>query len=213
MLNMPSRFVTRRLTGNTYYHVYNRGVFEQNIFKEPADYEKFLYYLYIYVTNPTEIAQKYPDLPTRLRRKNLFNDVFCISYVLMPNHFHLLVKQTGDASMPVLMKQLINGYTTFFNTKYNHHGAILEGRYKSMKIESEYLLTQMVRFVHLNPSISGLVQDPKDYQWSGYSNPIFGRGVMNRFENATEWTNFHLDKAGYDANFEKIRDLTIDSER
>jgi putative transposase len=207
---MPSRFVVRNLQGNSYYHVYNSGSAKDNIFVDEADYKTFLYYLFIYSAPREAVIKKYPRLPTRLKAKNMSNDIFLISYCLLPNHFHLLLKQKPEDAMPKFMKQVINGYLTYFNKKYKKSGTIFRGRYKSVRIESEYLLVQMIRFVHLNPSIHSLCQDIKDYSWSSFTNPLWGSGIINRFKSVEEWENFHDDKKSYELNFNKIKDLTID---
>jgi putative transposase len=208
--NMPSRYVVRNLRENSYYHVYNRGVDNRNIFQDREDYETFLYYLYIYTASPGTVQQKYPKLPPRLTAKNLFGETYLIAYCLLPNHFHLLLKQKSSGAMPRLLKQVINGYVTYFNKKYKKSGAIFQGRYKSMRIESEYLLVQMVRFVHLNPSIAGLTKNLNEYYWSSYVNKELTQGIINRFKNVEEWEKFHLDSVSYESNFNKIKNLTID---
>ncbi|MDO8503803.1 MAG: transposase [bacterium] len=206
---MPSKYVVRNLRGNSYYHVYNRGVENRDIFLDRQDYETFLFYLYIYTAVPEEIQVKYPNLPPRLKIKNLSGDINLAAYCLMPNHFHLLVKQGSTNSMPRLLKQITNGYTTYFNSKYQRKGKLMHGRYKSVPIESEYLFVQMVRFIHLNPSIAGLCRDPGDYSWSSYKNPLHTNELMNRFGSTEEWEKFHLDQNSYQSNLPKIRDLTI----
>lgn len=199
----------RRLRGNSYYHACNQGVEGKDIFKDEEDHKTFLFYLYIY-TVPLEIVlARYPSLPARLRAKNLSSEIRLVAYCLMPNHFHLLLKQESASSMPKLLKQITNGYTTYFNSKYQRTWRLMHGRYKSVLIGSEYLLLQMVRFVHLNPSTAGLCADPGDYIWSSYKNPLHTNELMNRFGSLEEWEKFHLDKDSYQLNLPKIKDLMI----
>lgn len=207
---MPSKYVIRHLRENSYYHVYNRGVEGRNIFLDRQDYETFLYYLYVYIAAPAEIQERYPELPLRLKDKNLSGDIYLVAYCLMPNHFHLLLKQKSANAMPKLVKQVINGYTTYFNKKYKRTGTIFQGRYKSARIASEYLLVQMTRFVHLNPSIAKLCVNLRDYLWSSYVDHRLTSGIINRFGNVEDWEKFHLDKNSYELNFNKIKNLTID---
>ncbi len=208
---MPSKYMLRDLRGNSYYHAYNQGLESRDIFKDEQDYKVFLFYLYIYTVPLEAVLAKYPDLPPRLQAKNLSRDVNLVAYCLMPNHFHLLLKQESSASMPRLLKQVTNGYTTYFNSKYQRMGGrLMHGRYKSALIESEYLLVQMVRFVHLNPSSTGLCANPGDYSWSSYKNPLHVNELMDRFGSLEEWEKFHLDKESYERNLEKIANLFID---
>lgn len=207
---MPSKFVVRNLQGNSYYHVYNRGAENRDIFLDFQDYETFLFYLFIYTAAPDQVRKKYPNLPPRLMAKNLFGEIYLIAYCLMPNHFHLLLKQKSAASMPKLLKQVINGYITYWGKKYKKSGRIFHGRYQSMKIQSEYLLIQMMRFVHLNPSVARLVAKPQEYPWSSYITYIKTKEFINRFASVAEWEKFHLDKREYELNLPKIAHLTID---
>ena len=128
----------------------------------------------------------------------------------MPNHFHILLKQESSNAMPKFMKQITNGYITYFNKKYKKTGRVFHGKYKSIKIESEYLLIQMTRFVHLNPSIARLVSNPQDYPWSSYITYLKTNEFINRFGSIEEWQKFHLDRNGYEQNLAKIAHLTID---
>jgi putative transposase len=207
---MPSRFVARKLRGNSYYHIFNRGLESRRIFLDKDDYLKFLYYFYVYTLNPQEVKSKYGDVPKRIMAKSLYGEIFLVAYSLMPDHFHLLIKQRSDNSMSKLLKQIVNAYITYFNAKYNHQGTIFQGRYKAVRIDTEVLLMQMVRFVHLNPILAGLSQELKNYPWSSFVDPIFSKGVMNRFQSVEEWRKFNSDIISYRANYKKIKDLAID---
>lgn len=79
-----------------------------------------------------------------------------------------------------------------------------------MLVESEFLLLQMVRFVHLNPSIARLCDDPGEYAWSSYKHPIHTNELLGRFGSIEQWERFHLDYNAYALNVPKIRHLTID---
>ena len=208
--NMPTKYLVRNLRENSYYHAYNRGVGEESIFRDEQDYKMFLFYLDIYTSPLEAVCARYSALPPRLTAKNLGDDIRLVAYCLMPDHFHLLVKQESTLAMPQLLKQVTNGYTTYFNSKYKRGGRLMQGRYRAVLIESEYLLIQMVRFVHLNSSFAGLCKDPGDYAWSSYKQPLHTNGLLNRFVSAEEWKKFHLDQNSYQLNLPKIKALTLD---
>ena len=214
---MPSRFIKRDFRGNSYYHVYNCGVEGRVIFQDSEDFKVFLFYLYIYTTPPELVIVKYPKLPRRLRDKNLSQQLKLLGYCLMPDHFHLLVGQTTKDALPKLMKQVINGYTVYFNQKYKRLGALMQGRYKAAFIADNELLTQMWRFLHLNPVTSGLSENPKDYEWSSYDFFVGKKqelkcssDITDQFSSLEEIQKFHLDKADYDRKLYLIKDVTID---
>ncbi len=207
---MPSKYVVRNFKENAYYHIYNSGVENRAVFRDSSDYEMFLQYLLIYTAPKTLVSSRYPHVAPRLLAKNLSEHIIVVAYCLMPNHFHLLFRQKTKGMLSKLMKQVINAYTTYFNTKYKRAGALLRGRYKSVLIESDYLLLQMIRFVHLNPSVAGLCESPAEYRWSSYKHPLSGNEVMGRFGSAGKWEAFHIDSASYTLNIPKIRHLMID---
>lgn len=113
-----------------YYHVFNRGSEKRIIFQSPKDYTKFLLRL-------KENSEKYAI------------DILC--YNLMPNHFHLLVKQQTDASVAHFMKPLQLSYAKFFNTKYARIGPLFQGRYKAKIIETDEYLLQASGYIHRQP--------------------------------------------------------------
>lgn len=207
---MPLKLVTRVLRENAYYHVYNQGLGSREIFIDNEDYQKFLYYLEAYTLTPAKVLERFPDLPVRLKDKNLSDEIQLIAYCLMPDHFHLLVKQKLARSLPKLLKQITNAYTTYFNAKYHRYGAVMKGRYRAVLIESEFIVIQMVRFVHLNPQVAGLCPDPRSYAWSSINNHDKSNELLNHFGSVEEWEKFHLDRIGYESGKEKLRNFKID---
>src|SRR4030043_1464419 len=131
---MPSRFIVRNFVENGIYHIYNKSV-EEKLFNDDQDYRVFLFYLFIYTSSPVIVKGKYSDLPLRLESKNLNDEIKILGYCLIPNHFHLLLQQKTRNAIPKLMKQIINGYTLYFNQKSKRIGNLMQGRYKATKID------------------------------------------------------------------------------
>ncbi len=207
---MPSKLILRDLKENSYYHVFNSATSNKDLFREDGDYETFLYYLYLYTADPSKVLNKYPKLPKRLISSNLFGQIYIVSYVLLPSRFHIVLKQRQSDAISKFMKQLVNAYSTYYNKKYKQKGSIFNGRYKSIRLESEYLVAQISRFVHLKPSISGKVKDPKDYKWSSLTDTSITTSTRARFDSESEYFSFNIDKKSYDENFSKIEKLIID---
>jgi len=191
------KFVARNFRENAYFHVYNQGVGKRDIFLGKRDYETFLDYLRIYTFPPAEVSRQFPDLPERLTNKNLHKEIKLVAYCLMPNHFHFLLKQRLVQSVPKLLKQLTNG-------------ALMQGRYRAALVESEFLVLQMVRFIHLNPVAAGFSSNPCTYVWSSINDHSSNNELLNRIGSVLEWERFHSDKADYERGKEKIRNLMID---
>lgn len=133
------------------HHVIQRGNNRQAIFSRPADYQLLLDLL-------EENGRKY--------------GVAIHAYVLMENHFHLLVTPEALDSLPKMMQAVGRRYVRYFNDAHGRSGTLWEGRYKSTLIQTErYLLTCMA-YIDLNPVQAGLVPRARDYPWSSHGHFI-----------------------------------------
>jgi REP element-mobilizing transposase RayT len=134
------------------YHVMNRGDQGDAIFKDKLDYENFLVVL------------------GECCKRSGWN---VHAYVLMPNHFHLLI-ETPQPTLVQGMKWFMGAYTQKFNRRHGLRGHAFQGRYKAVLIESErggYFET-VSTYIHLNPArarlLSGDKPDLSQYAWSSY---------------------------------------------
>jgi len=130
-----------------YYHVYNRGNRQENIFLEEADYIGYL---------------------ERLRKYKKEHKISIICYCLMPNHIHLLVRQNSKAPVYKFILPLHTSYSMYFNRKYDKVGHLFQGRFKQKPVIDNEYLSYLSSYIHLNPFIDGLVKKLEDYQWSSY---------------------------------------------
>lgn len=162
---MPAKNAIKVYAPESYYHIYNRGVNKRVIFKDQQDYSVFLSYLKTYLlpkdTDQLNLKIKNRDTPfadkyqaNKLLVLNNFSDkIDLLAYCLMPNHFHLLIKQQGQSDMEHLMRSLISRYTTYFNKRYHRLGPLFQGRYKAVLIESDAQLLHLTRYIHRNPFV------------------------------------------------------------
>ncbi|HVZ58837.1 MAG TPA: transposase [Patescibacteria group bacterium] len=214
---MPSKYLLRNFEEDGIYHVFNRGVDKRNIFQDDADYELFLYYLYIYLTPLEKVLRRYHNLPIRLFQKNLAKQVDLLAYCLMPNHFHLLVMAKDKKGISQFMKQLSNAYTHYFNQKYQRSGALFEGAFKSVGITSDEGLMHTARYIHLNPVVGGLSTEP-EYHWSSYNEYIdesqmklcHTKLVLDLFASVYAFKKFTHDQKDYAKKLSEIKNLTIE---
>jgi putative transposase len=128
------------------YHVITRGNNRRQIFHSAADYEKFLALLTV---------QKI-KLP-----------FFLYAYCLMSNHVHLLIERQANA-VGRIMKRLLTGYAQYYNRRYRRAGHLLQGRYKAILCQSDRYLSELVRYIHLNPVRARMVNQPEDYKYSSH---------------------------------------------
>jgi REP element-mobilizing transposase RayT len=93
------------------------------------------------------------------------------AWTLLPNHAHLLVR-TGARPLPRSMRSLLTGYAGAFNRRHHRVGHLFQNRYKSIVVEEEPYLLELVRYLHLNPLRAKIVSDFRTldrYPWSGHS--------------------------------------------
>ena len=138
-----------------YYHVMNRGNHREDIFVTDTDRRRFVDAL-------VDSSETF--------------SVYLIGYVLMDNHFHLLI-QTARANLSEFMRHFIVTYTVGFNRRHGRHGHVFQGRFKSLLVEEDEYLLPLSRYIHLNPirpgkfknhDIQSKVDYLKKYPWSTY---------------------------------------------
>jgi putative transposase len=224
---MPIR-ITPLVTDN-FYHIFNRGVNRRQIFTNKRDYIRALNTLkfFNYVDYPIRYSKflllangQRKEIWDRLDKSNTFTDI--ISFCLMPNQFHLLLKQNRDEGISKLLANFQISYTKYFNIKNDRVGSLLQGQFKAVKIDSEEQLLHVSRYVHLNPYSSAVIENIKDllkYEWS--SLPEYAQNnqydlcknniLLNYFKNNTEYIDFVLNNADYQKDLENIKHLTFEA--
>jgi len=211
---MPSRFIVKKMMQNSCYHVYNRGVEKRDIFCDERDYKFFLYLLKNYLTKLEDLKKGLNPLPegSTLQRGRFSDSVDLLAYALMPNHYHLILKQTEANILPEFMKSLANNYVGYFNKRYDRVGTLFQGRYKAILIEDDDYLIHLSRYIHLNPRKRfNPLEDKEEYssykEYLGKRNtkwikPDFILGLFNSTEEMT--------LGGYKQYKEFVEDFNID---
>lgn len=134
---------------NNYYHIYNRGVDKRIIFESNSDFRRFLEYLQFF--NTTKKVQLADIRKTNLEDSPQEKLVDILVYCLMPNHFHLLLKQRISGGISTFMKKIGTGYSMYFNISRNRTGSLFQGPYKAKAVANDNYLTHLSRYIHLNP--------------------------------------------------------------
>ncbi len=94
-----------------------------------------------------------------------------LAWALLPNHVHLLVR-TGRTPLATVMRRLLTGYAGAFNRRHKRRGRLFQNRYRSILVEEDPYLLELVRYIHLNPLRARLVPTSEAldrYPWSGHS--------------------------------------------
>jgi len=153
---MPSKNRNKVYKENRCYHAYNRGVDKRKIFMDEQDYAVFLHLLKYYLSTPcgtdNHPLSNTPGAVIRPRPvENLHKEVDLLAYCLMPNHFHLLIKQKTVDGMTKLVHKLLTIYSMYFNRRHKRIGHLFQGRYKAVLIDNDKQLIHLSRYIHLNP--------------------------------------------------------------
>lgn len=214
---MPYRTVP--FVNGEFYHLFNRGLAKQPTFTNRGDYSIFTQSLLYYrIQNPKPKFSLYRQSKTfPIDPSKKIVDIIC--YCLMPNHFHLLVKQLQDGGISEFMRKFIHSYTKYRNIKYDLQGPVFHGVFKAVRIESDEQLTHASRYIHLNPLVSRLVKDLSLYPWSSYceyiglsnNQEVAKEEILNFFKSPKEYQKFVLDQADYGRTLELIKHSTIDN--
>jgi len=128
------------------YHVTARGNERKAIVRGDADRARF-------VDSLAAMVDRY-----RVR---------CHAWVLMNNHYHLLL-ETPSPNLSQALRHLNGVYTQTFNRRHERVGHLFQGRFKAIVVEKEAYLLELCRYVVLNPVRAGAVRDPAAYPWSSY---------------------------------------------
>jgi putative transposase len=132
-----------------YYHIFNRGVDKRIIFLDKRDYDRFIKLLYIANSaNSYEIsALDHTDF-FKLERGSTIVDI--CAYSLMPNHFHLVLKEVREGGISQFMKKLLTGYSMYFNARHERSGALFQGRFQGRHLNTDEYLKHAPLYVHMN---------------------------------------------------------------
>jgi len=224
---MPGRETP--LVTNEIYHVLNRGVASLPTFLDKNDFKRAIEtMLYYQNQSPPLKYAKFLEL-SRERRQRLLGElkrekkvwVEILTYCLMPNHFHFLLKQVVDNGISKFVGQFANSYTRYFNTKHNRTGPLFQGKFKAKRVETEEQFVHLSRYIHLNPYSGGIIKTQKqlaDYPFSSLKEFLDTSSfsvcnqepLMASFKNRQTYREFVFNQADYQRKLELIKHLALE---
>lgn len=196
----------------SYYHLYNRGADKRPLFADERDFARF--YLGLFAFNDLHaqfdsgLSRVFP-LPARsnpvttgsnrvttgsgvkaqgaseaapLPKRKLLVDI--VSFILMPNHFHLFVEQKEEAGISRFLHRLQKGYSRYFNLRHQRSGTLVEGGFKAVNVNRDAYFEHLPRYIHLN------ALDLTHPQWrtKGVSNWREAATALDRYR----WSSHHM---------------------
>lgn len=210
-----------------YYHIFNRSINKEPIFTYKKCCHRAVsaleYYQHknppvkmsIYLSQGVDRQQDYNKLLYQSKRM-----VDIIAYCLMPNHYHLILKQLEDNGIRKFISLFQNSYTRYFNTKFKRNGHLFQGKYKAVYVEEDDQLLHLMRYIHLNPFTSSVVETKEEilnYPYSSLSEYLSNSNglcqkdiIRSFFKTKKTLLKFILDRADYQRNIEEIKHLTFE---
>ncbi len=224
------------------YHIYNRSVETRDIFSDDEDRFRFIHDLFefndeapavnLYYKKSSLQFQSYEAKLRKIEREPRKILVDILVFCLMPNHFHLLLRQIKENGIPEFMHKLGTGYTNYFNQKYKRSGSLFQGTYKAVLVEKDAHFIHLPYYIHSNSldikfpewrereikNYKEVMEFLENYRWSSFPDYI---GKKN-FPSVTQ-REFLLDFFGgseqykkdtvkwlKEMDLEEIKDLTLE---
>ena len=132
-----------------YFHIYSRGVDKRKIFLDDRDRRRFVRLLYLCNNDKPIVYKLVKDKP--LREIHIGERLVAIgAYCLMPNHFHLLIREVNDGGIVKFMRKLLTAYSSYFNKKYSRTGALFSSEFKAQHLNTDEYLKYVFSYIHLN---------------------------------------------------------------
>ncbi len=231
MVNLWKKMPIRRvvLANNQIYHILNRSLQRIPIFQNTKEKKRIINLInyYSFKNRPCKFS-RYKQFSKERREKIILElnpgrkkRVEIICYCLMPNHFHLLVKQAQDNGITRFMCDLQNSYVRYYNIKHNRKGPLFESQYKAIRISNEEQLLHVSRYIHLNPYSGYVVKNINElinYEWSSFkeylnltTQELCNKNIiLNKFNNPEKYKQFVLSRADYQKSLEVIKHLILD---
>lgn len=158
---MPTLNSIKEYEPHSYYHVYNRGLNKDKLFKDSQDYAFFQKLLARY------LDPSYKIRPGEIPRPSYASEIDLIAFCIMPNHYHLLLFQNdNEKSIEKLCRSIMTAYAMYYNQKYKRLGPLFQGRYRASRIDEDPYLRHISRYIHLNPLDIG--SQYQTYEYSSY---------------------------------------------
>ncbi len=209
------------------YHVFNRGIEKRPTFTNKWEFDRALFTLnfYRFAKLPIKLSKflvlpsdKQKELLGALEDSEKLIEIIC--FCLMPNHFHIMLKQKLENGISIFVSNFTNSYTKYFNTKHERVGPLFQGIFKAVRVESDEQFVHVSRYIHLNPVSSFLIKPEilSTYQWSSYPEYLGNTSkkfiskekVLSLFPSTKAYEKFVLDQADYAKQLELIKHLTLE---
>ena len=142
-----------------YYHIYNRGVDKREVFLDEADFHRFIISMILLNDERDGLMEQWRNIKKEntemqfsdFRRLNLRKPlVEFVVYCLNPNHYHFALRQLEENGIKKFMQRLGTAYAMYFNKKYKRSGALFQGTFKAIHVDSNDYLLYLSAYINKN---------------------------------------------------------------
>lgn len=206
---------------NEIYHICNKSIANFGIFKDSFNAKRLIFLLDYYntQTHPKRFSHALRDKSYKYQNLLLLKNtplVKFISYCIMPDHYHILVKILKEGSLSKYINDVEIGFSRFFNLKFDRKGPLWQSRFRAVRIKTDEQLLHVTRYIHLNPTTAGLVENPDDWEFSSYrdyiTNKYFLKEILTEITNSDlkKYKQFVEDRIEYQKKLKKIKKLLLE---
>lgn len=203
------------------YHICNKSIANYQILSRSANAKRFLYTLDFY--NSINLDKRLSDTirENKYRYKNILLPkkgalVKFFSFIIMPDHYHILIKALHDNVISRYISNVENSFTRYFNLKNKRKGPLWQSRFRMVIIETIEQLLHVSRYIHLNPTTARLVDKPEDWQYSSYREYINNSKILKNImteitiKDPEKYKKFCEDQIDYQIKLKEIKRLLLE---
>ncbi|MBC7389018.1 MAG: hypothetical protein H7329_07405 [Opitutaceae bacterium] len=197
--------INAQLEPGRFYHIYNRGINGETIFKEEKNYQFFLSKYLIYISPVVEtysyyLLKNHFHLLIRIQEQNILNQFYSENFPLS-NQSKSEGLHTADFVVSKQFARLFSSYTQSVNKSVTRTGSLIETPFKRIEVKSNAHLSKLLWYIHYNPQKHGFIKDFREYPHSSYQSHLLKKPtklqreeVLNWFGGATYYQQFHLSQ-------------------
>lgn len=204
------------------WHIFNKSIANFGIFNDLNNSYRFTN-TFSYYNNKLTLESfskflkknsKYKNEKIIYPKDNSLSKI--LSYCIMPDHYHFLLKVLEDSSLSKFINNVENSFTRYFNIKFYRKGPLWQSAFKSVEIRSNTQLLHVSRYIHLNPITSNLVDKPEDWTFSSYKDFITDKNLLNNFmkeisiDDIDDYRQFVENNIEYQRELKHIKKLILE---
>jgi len=204
------------------YHICNKSIANYAILKDPVNAKRLIQALDYY----NNIIQPAVKFSKALKKKSYrFSNLLfpksdaivkILAYIVMLDHYHILVKALYDDVISKYINDVENSFTRFFNTRFDRKGPLWQSSFRAVRITSEEQLLHVTRYIHINCTTSDLVKKPEDWEFSSYCDYIDNSEILGSIlteipsKSPESYKKFCESRIDYQKKLKKIKKLLLE---